>query len=564
MENFCYNHPDRKASNICHFCNEYYCDECLVKENDYYYCRNIGCLQSFRVENGLNYYDSNNSKSIIGIDFGTTKTIAAIYRNNRFEIITDSKGRLTMPSLVLVTPDDEIFVGWEAKLHPHRYVSKHITINSVKRVLGKEQERSWGNWKTQPQEIAALIFARLKIEVEVYLGEEINEAVLSIPAHFDINQRLAVLDAAQIAGFNVKRVINEATAAATYYNHKSSKEGKAIVVDIGGGTTAVSIVGYWDGVIEVISTAGDHYIGGDDFDQLIVDHLKAFLENQGELSTLTMVQEFVLRNAATNAKIELSNSSSTRIYLPAFIRREGRTYQDLDILFTRDQFNLLIDSYIKRIINLIDEAQKISELAFKDIEKLILIGGSRRIPKIREVISQHLNLKPQGNIDPEECVAKGAAVQAAVLSGNMKDVLLLDTYPRSLSVEVSDGSLQILIKMNTTIPTEVKKIFSTTYNNQSKIKFRFFEGESNEILNNIYLGELLISGIQPAPLGIPEIEVIVDIDVNGIIQAEAKDKSTDKKSSIRFSAPSKLNQAQIDIIKNRVFEVMKKYKNINE
>ena len=304
--------------------------------------------------------------SIIGIDFGTTKTIATIYRNNRFEIIPDRKGRFTIPSLVFVTPEEEIFAGWEAKLHPQRFVSKHITINSVKRILGKELDCNWGSWKTHPQEIAALILARLKIEVEEYLGYEVNDAVIAIPAHFDINQRWAIIQAADIAGFKVRRLVNEATAAAIFYCYNISNDGNAIIVDIGGGTTDVSIVQYGDGIIAVNSTVGDHYLGGDDFDELIINYLKSLLKNQGEdVGTFTPIQEFVLRNSVTNAKIELSESLSTHIYLPAFIKRDGRKYDDLNFTLSRDQFNRLIDPFLKRILSLIDEAKEQSEYKFQ-------------------------------------------------------------------------------------------------------------------------------------------------------------------------------------------------------
>ena len=226
--------------------------------------------------------------NIIGIDFGTTKTIAAVFRDNRVEIIPDNKGHLYIPSLVLVTPDNEIFVGWEAKLHPYRYVSKYITINSIKRVIGKERDSSWGNWKTYPQEIAALILARLKIEVDEYFGQNVTDAIISIPSHFNINQRQSVKQAAEIAGFRVRRLINEATATAAYYTHGISKEGNALTIDIGGGTTDVSIIGFGEGVIIVKSTAGDHYLGGDDFDNLIIDHIKTIVRNKYDAKVLLL------------------------------------------------------------------------------------------------------------------------------------------------------------------------------------------------------------------------------------------------------------------------------------
>jgi molecular chaperone DnaK len=499
------------------------------------------------------------NKSIIGIDFGTTKTIAAIFRDNLFEIIPDSRGRLTIPSLVLITPEEEIFVGWEAKLHPQRYTSEHITINSIKRVLGKEHDCVWGNWKTHPQEIAALILARLKIEVEIYLGEEITDAVIAIPAHFDINQRWAVLQAAEIAGFKVRRLINEATAAATFYTRGFSEQGNAIIVDIGGGTTDVSIISYGEGLVEVQSTTGDHYVGGDDFDQIIVDHLKEVLRKRsGDFDNLTNIQEFVLRSAATNAKIELTDSSSTRIYLPAFIRRDGRTYDDLDYTLSRDQFIKLLDPFLKRILSLVDEAQRNSELTFKQIDKLILVGGSSMIPKIREMISKHIGLQIHGNIDHELSVAKGAAALAGILQGDIKGMLLLDTLPCSLSIEDSDGSAQIMIPKNKTIPTISRKIFSTTQDNQQEIEIRFFEGESKQAKNNIFIGKLMLSDIPNAKKGTPKIEVTLDIDANGTICARAKETASQKETRVRLLAPFLLNQAQINVMRSAVSEVIKR------
>jgi molecular chaperone DnaK len=507
--------------------------------------------------------------SIIGIDFGTTKTVASIYRFGQFEIIPDRKGRLTIPSLVLVTPEEEIFTGWEAKLHPQRYVSRHITINSVKRILGKEQDSSWGNWKTHPQEIAALILARLKIEVEEYFGYEVRDAVIAIPTHFDINQRWAVLQAAEIAGFRVRRMINEATAAAISHCYNITTNGSAIVVDVGGGTTDVSIILYGDGVIEVISTAGDHYLGGDDFDQLIVNNIKSILKKRGEdLGNFTPIQEFVLRNNATNAKIELSESLSTQIYLPAFIKREGRKNDDLNYILVRAQFNKLIDSYLKRILALIDEAKKNANDILKErniihFDKLILVGGSSRIPKIREMISQNIKQKPQGNIDPELCVAKGAAAEAGVLSGELKDLLLLDTLPGSLSIEGPEGTTQVILPKDTTIPVKVTNVFTTVQDYQSEMKIRIFEGENNLVKDNTYIGSIILTGITSAPRGIPQIEVTLDVDANGTITARVSDVLNKlNQSQAVLSSPFRLNQAQINVLSSAVLEVMKKYKQI--
>jgi molecular chaperone DnaK len=506
--------------------------------------------------------------SIIGIDFGTTKTLAYIFRNNQFEIIPDRKGRFNIPSLVLISPEEEIFVGWEAKLHPQRYESKHITINSVKRIIGKEQDCNWGNWRTHPQEIASLILGRLKIEVEEYLGYEVNNAVIAIPAHFDINQRWAVIQAAEIAGFKVRRLVNEATAAAISHCYNISTDGSAIVVDIGGGTTDVSIIFYGDGIIEVISTSGDHYLGGDDFDQSIVNHIKSILKNRGEdVGNFTPIQEFVLRNNVTNAKTELSESLSTQIFLPAFIKRVGKKYDDLNYILRRDQFNELIDYYLKRILVLIDEAKTkadniLKERNIKQLDKLILVGGSSRIPKIREMISQHIALRPQGNIDPELCVSKGAAAEAAVISGELKDLLLLDAIPSSLSVEDSDGYSQVILGKNETIPTKTSKVFSAILNNKTELEIRIFEGENKLAKNNTYIGSINFPGISQNENVNVKVEVEIDVDANGTIYATVRDTSN-KFNQMRtiLSSPFKLNQSQINVMSNAVSEVMKKYKN---
>ncbi len=497
--------------------------------------------------------------NIIGIDLGTTKTVAAVFRNNRFEIIPDSKGRLSIPSLVFVTPGKEIFVGWEAKMHPQRFLREHVTISSIKRILGKKHKLSWENLDTKTEEIAALILARLKMEVEKYIGYETNEAVIAIPAHFDINQRSAVKQAAEIAGITVKRLVNEATAVAAFFTHNINTEGTALVVDIGGGSTDVSIIRYGDGVLEVLSTAGYCDLGGEDIDQILIDHTKKIINNIVGKNNLITFQELVLNNAVATAKIELSDSLETRIYLPAFIRKEEKIYDDLDIVLTRELFNGLIDPMLKRIISLIDHAIQNSEIEHNEIDTLILVGGTSRIPKIREAIYKHIGLKPRNNIDPIECVAKGAALCAGVLNGNVKDVLLLDTCPSSICIEGPDGKAMVIIKKDTTIPVKCSEIFTTVYDHQKQILIRIYEGESEQVNENTFIGELLITEILIAKKGIPKIEVTIDIDANSIIHASAKDMATNKTVFVRITAPFKLNADQISNFRNSVSEVMRKY-----
>jgi len=556
MRKFCINHPTQKAFRLCHFCGDYYCEECLIKWKDYYYCRNIGCLQAFKVENGLHDHDTSVSKIIIGIDFGTTKTTAAILRDNRIEIIPDSKGRMSIPSVVLISPENEIFIGWDALNHPNRYLNNYITINSILQILGNEEYCNLGSRKVYPHLIIALILRQLKLKAEAYIGDDINEAVISVPAHFNINQREALKQASEIAGFKIRRIISAATLAAQFctFNISGESNNIAMVVDVGGDNTNASIMAYGDGVFEVKSVTGQNNLGGNVFDDVICDHVQTILRNQfGNFNTFNQLQNFAFRNAITNAKIELSESLSSRIYLPSFIGIGESTFKDLDYTLTRDQLNKLIAPYLNRVVSIIDESLVNASVTLQDINRLYLIGGSSRIPKIKETISLHLRLQPESTYEPEFSVVKGSAIQAGVLSGTVKDVLLLNVFPGSLSILLDDGSSHILIEKSTTIPTLVKKIFSTTYNNQRDIIFRIFENNNWDAP----IGELLISNIPPAPKGIPQIEIILDIDANNIIHVAAKDKSTGQDTSLRISSSNRLSNEQVSNMHNSLLEIMK-------
>jgi len=500
---------------------------------------------------------TNKPNVIIGIDFGTTKTCAAVFRNNQFEIIPDRNGRLTMPSLVLIGPEKEIFIGWGAKLHSKRYDSEYITINSIKQILGKSKDYNLGNWKACPQEVAALILARLKMEVEEYLGQNITDAVIAVPAHFDTTQRWSVKQAAEIAGFHVKRLINDTSAAVSFYSRfiDNSLEKNAIAIDIGGGTTDVSVITYGEGVIEVKSTVGENTLGGNEVDKIILDHIKTIIRNQFEGSIfLTTLQELILSEAAANSKIELSNALTTHIFIPAFIKRSEKTYDNLDITLTVNQFDHLIEPLGNKILFLIDKALNISEIQFSQINSLILLGGSSRIPKLREMISQYLGINPLSNVDPDHIVAKGVATLAGVYQGNIKDVLLLDTNPYSISVESSDGWAERMILKDTTIPTRTSKLLYTTRDFQKEIEFRIYEGESELINKNTYLGSLVLKIIPLTEKGSRKIAFTLDLLVDGTIQVSAEVVGTNNKISAMICAPSRLSQEQINKMQKTVFE----------
>lgn len=498
---------------------------------------------------------------VIGIDFGTTKTVVAVMENGRPIVIPDRNGHLTMPSLVLVTPEQELFVGWEAQNHPQRYQSQNITINSIKRILGKDGERTWGWWKTQPIEVGALILGRIKILAEEYLGEPINDALIATPAHFDINQRWAIKQAAKIAGINVLRLVNEATAAAiTHRTVNSSHEANVLAFDFGGGTLDISVLNIGERVCEVVATVGDGRLGGDDFDQVICNYLLKSAQKQfGESLQFDQTQSTVIREAACQAKIDLTAAESTHIRLPGFLRSAAGSYQDLDVALDRRIFNELSEQLLTRTEKLLRRALSEAEKR-GPINAALLIGGSSRIPAVREIVRKVVGQEPQGGVDSDTGVAQGAAILGGILKGDVNNILLLDVFPNVLSVASADGLLLPLIDKNTCTPTRKSKIFTTTKENQSEISFSLYEGEGKFIKDDVLIGQVTLSGITPAASGEPKIEVTVDIDANNIVNVTAEDLDTHKNETVYIKAPFQLNPAQITVMTKKVAQELNEIK----
>jgi molecular chaperone DnaK len=485
---------------------------------------------------------------VIGIDFGTTKSVAAILEGTSPRPIRDRSGRRYVPSLVLVTPDGELAAGWEAQNHPRRYESEYITINSIKRSVGRQGETGWGWWKTRPQEVAALILGRLKLEVEACLGQEVSRAVVAIPAHFSFNQRWAVKQAAEIAGFNVTRLLNEATAGALRYGfcQPAAKDQKILVFDFGGGTLDVSVLQIGEGVYEVEATVGDDRLGGDDFDHVILNYvleqLRQLVSTSLELATGQLT---VLREAATRAKVDLSGSSEARIYLPGFLNASRGAWHDVDVTISRETFRTLSADLLARVEPLLQRVLKQAEVRASGLEGVLLIGGTSRMPSVQEVVRKVLGPRTRIGVDPESGVAEGAAIQAAVWEGRVKDMLLLDAAPSSLGVETAGGVFTKLINTNTTIPTKKSEIFSTTTDNQSTVTLRIFQGEHEMAANNEFVGQLELTSIPPAPRGVPQIEVTFDIDASGIEHVSVRDIATKREVSMQLIAPFRLTPAQM-------------------
>jgi molecular chaperone DnaK len=491
---------------------------------------------------------------IIGIDFGTTKTVAARYDNHRTQVMTDRRGRRSLPSLVLVTPEKTLFVGREAATHAQRYKSEHISITSIKRSLGRQGETGWGWWKTHPQEVAALILGRLKLEIETQHDSEITGAVIAIPAHFDINQRWAVAQAAEAAGVKVLRLLNEATAVAlNYCMTRVIPDSKILVFDFGGGTLDVSVLELGQGIGEVKAIAGDGDLGGDDFDQVLLNHVLEEAKAQiGRSADLAPTDLLVLKETVTRAKAELSSAQSTQIYVPGLFRDSNRNHRPLDLTITRDTFNHLTKELLRRTEEVIQKALNDASIKRQsDLNGVLMIGGTARIPAVRELLRKKIGLSPHVGVDPETCVAEGAAIQAAVLTGNLQKMLLLDGLPRSLSIATAGGVTKLIIR-NTTFPTRKSQEFSTTQHNQTQIEVNIFEGESDVVKENAYVGRIVLSNIPPAPKGTPKIEVIFDIDGSGTLQATAHDVGTGRKTEAVISAPYRLNAAQIKVIGRKV------------
>ncbi|WP_300259295.1 molecular chaperone DnaK [Clostridium sp.] len=482
---------------------------------------------------------------IIGIDLGTTNSCVAVMEGGEPVVITNSEGSRTTPSVVSFQANGERLVGQVAKRQAITNPDK--TIMSIKRHMGTDYKVNIDGKEYTPQEISAMILQKLKADAEAYLGEKVTEAVITVPAYFNDAERQATKDAGKIAGLDVKRIINEPTAAALAYGlDKMDSAHKILVYDLGGGTFDVSILDLGDGVFEVVSTNGDARLGGDDFDQRIIDYIaEDFKAKNGiDLREDKMALQR-LKEAAEKAKIELSSSTQTLINLP-FITADATGPKHIEMTLTRAKFNELTHDLVERTINIMKEALKSGNVSLNDIDKVILVGGSTRIPAVQEAVKNFTGKEPSKGVNPDECVAMGAAIQAGVLTGDVKDVLLLDVTPLTLGIETLGGVATPLIERNTTIPARKSQIFSTAADNQTSVEIHVVQGERQMAADNKTLGRFTLSGIAPAPRGIPQIEVTFDIDANGIVKVSATDKATGKEANITITASTNLSEDEID------------------
>ncbi|MDI6866150.1 molecular chaperone DnaK [Methanoculleus sp.] len=484
------------------------------------------------------------SEKVIGIDLGTTNSCMAIMEGGRPTVIPNAEGGRTTPSVVAFTKDGERLVGSAAKRQA--ITNPERTIQSIKRKMGTNEKVTVGDKTYTPQEISAMILQKLKMDAEQYLGEKITKAVITVPAYFNDAQRQATKDAGTIAGLEVLRIINEPTASALAYGIDKEDEATVLVYDLGGGTFDVSILQLGDGVFEVKATAGINHLGGDDFDKRIVDYLvEEFLKKEGVDLRKDRVAMQRLRDAAENAKIELSTVQKTNINLPYITTTEsGPKFLDIDL--TRAKFESLIADLVESTIGPVKQALADAKLSPEDIDHVLLVGGSTRVPLVQETVKKILKKEPDKGINPDECVALGAAIQAGVLTGETKDVLLLDVTPLSLGIETLGGIATKLIERNTTIPTRKSQIFSTAADGQTSVEIHVVQGERALAKDNFTLGRFQLTGIPPAPRGIPQIEVTFDIDANGIVHVSAKDLGTGNEQSITIKPQdSRPSEAEI-------------------
>ena len=483
---------------------------------------------------------------IIGIDLGTTNSCVAVMEGGKPTVIANSEGMRTTPSVVGFSKTGERMIGEPAKRQAVTNADR--TISSIKRHMGTDYKVNIGDKKYSPQEISAMILQKLKSDAEGYLGEKVTEAVITVPAYFTDSQRQATKDAGKIAGLEVKRIINEPTAAALSYGLENEKAQKIMVYDLGGGTFDVSVIEIGDGVIEVLATSGNNHLGGDDFDKRVADYLiSEFKKSEGvDLSNDKMAMQRI-KEAAEKAKKELSSSTTSNINLP-FITATTEGPKHLDITLTRAKFDELTADLVQATMDPVNTALKDANLSANQLNKILLVGGSTRIPAVQEAVKKITGKEPFKGINPDECVALGAALQGGKLAGDAGagSILLLDVTPLSLGIETAGGIATKLIERNTTIPTNKKQIFSTATDGQTAVDVHIVQGERPLARDNKTLGQFRLDGIAPAPRGIPQIEVAFDIDANGIVHVSAKDLGTGKEQSVTITASSNLSDAEID------------------
>ncbi|MBE6866505.1 MAG: molecular chaperone DnaK [Ruminococcaceae bacterium] len=481
---------------------------------------------------------------IIGIDLGTTNSCVAVMEGGEPVVIANPEGMRTTPSVVGFSKNGERLIGQVAKRQA--ITNPEGTVSSIKREMGSDYKVSIDGKAYTPQEISAMILAKLKADAEAYLGEKVTEAVITVPAYFNDAQRQATKDAGAIAGLNVKRIINEPTAAALAYGVDKEQDQKIMVYDLGGGTFDVSIIEMGDGVQEVLATAGNNRLGGDDFDNRIINWLAdEFRKDTGiDLRNDKMAAQR-LKEAAEKAKIELSGVMQTSINLP-FITVDATGPKHLDMTLTRAKFDELTHDLVEATMGPVRQALADSGLSPSDLNKVLLVGGSTRIPAVQEAVKKYLGKEPFKGINPDECVALGAAIQGGVLGGDVKGILLLDVTPLSLGIETYGGVFTKIIERNTTIPTKKSQIFSTATDNQPSVQVNVLQGEREMAANNKSLGIFNLDGIAPAPRGIPQIEVTFDIDANGIVSVSAKDLGTGKEQQITITASSNMSKEDIE------------------